>query len=441
MILTLPTDLIAASGVGILLVLLVLSGFFSSAEIAMFSLAQHRLDALVEDGADGANTAAALKRNPHRLLITILVGNNLVNIAMSSVATALLALYFSQGEAVFAATLGITAVVLLFGESAPKSYAIENTESWALTVARPLKLSEYVLYPLVIVFDRLTRIINHVTGGNAAVESPYVTREDILEMIQTGENEGVIDTDEREMLRRVFRFGDTIAKEVMTPRLDVTAVSRNAAVEEAVEACIESGHARLPVYKDDLDTIVGIVTLGDLIAARDDADLSTRVADHVQDTLHIPESKRVDDLFREMRDDRIQQVVVVDEFGTTEGIVTTEDIVETVVGEILDKRESEPIEVVDDETIRVDGGVPIETVNDVVSVDFPEGEEFETIAGFVFNRTGRLVGPDETLVHDGAELTVEATDDTRIERVRITDPEPSATDGGSASVSGRVQGT
>ncbi|KKF39698.1 DNA-binding protein [Halorubrum saccharovorum] len=436
MIQNLPTDLLAVAGVVVLLVLLVLSAFFSSSEIAMFSLAQHRIDALVEEGAEGSTTVAALKDRPHRLLITILVGNNLVNIAMSSVATVLLTLYLSQGEAVFAATFGVTAVVLLFGESAPKSYAIEHTEPWALTVARPLKLSEYALYPLVIVFDRLTRIVNRVTGGDSAVESTYVTREDIREMIQTGENEGVIDADERKMLRRVFRFADTIAKEVMTPRLDITAVSQTTPLDKAVETCTESGHSRLPVYRDDLDTIVGVVELGDLIAARNDAHPSTSVADHVRDTLYVPESKHVDELFREMRDERVQQVVVVDEFGTTEGIVTTEDIVEVVVGEILDEQESEPVEVVDDQTVRVDGSVTIEAVNDAVSVDFPEGEEFETIAGFIFNRTGRLVEPGEKLVYDGVELTVETTDDTRIERVQITEPRPTATDAGSASVSG-----
>ncbi|EMA72666.1 hypothetical protein C462_00652 [Halorubrum distributum JCM 13916] len=436
MIQNLPTDFLAAAGVVVLLVLLVLSAFFSSSEIAMFSLAQHRIDALVEEGAEGSTTVAALKDRLHRLLITILVGNNLVNIAMSSVATVLLTLYLSQGEAVFAATFGVTAVVLLFGESAPKSYAIEHTEPWALTVARPLKLSEYALYPLVIVFDRLTRIVNRVTGGDSAVESTYVTREDIREMIQTGENEGVIDADERKMLRRVFRFADTIAKEVMTPRLDITAVSQTTPLDKAVETCTESGHSRLPVYRDDLDTIVGVVELGDLIAARNDAHPSTSVADHVRDTLYVPESKHVDELFREMRDERVQQVVVVDEFGTTEGIVTTEDIVEAVVGEILDEQESEPVEVVDDQTVRVDGSVTIEAVNDAVSVDFPEGEEFETIAGFIFNRTGRLVEPGEKLVYDGVELTVETTDDTRIERVQITEPGPTATDSGSASVSG-----
>ncbi|NUB91667.1 HlyC/CorC family transporter [Haloterrigena sp. SYSU A121-1] len=421
------TTLVAAAGVAALLALLVLSGFFSSAEIAMFSLAHHRIEALVEDGAPGAETVQALKDDPHRLLVTILVGNNLVNIAMSSIATGLFAMYTSQGRAMLAATFGVTAVVLLFGESAPKSYAIENTESWALSVARPLKFSEYALLPLVITFDALTRVLNRLTGGTA-VEESYVTREEIRELIRTGESEGVIEADEREMLQRVFRFNDTIAKEVLTPRLDVTAVAREANVDEAVAKCVESGHTRLPVYDGDLDTVVGVVALGDLVGGRESPDGGSLEA-HVEETLHVPESKQIDELFREMRQQRVEQVVVIDEFGTTEGIVTTEDIVEAVVGEILDTQEAEPIETVDERTVRVDGEVTLEAVNDVTGVEFPEGEEFETIAGFVFNRAGRLVEPGETFAYDGAELTVERVDDTRIRRVRISESDPSAADG------------
>ncbi|UHQ98611.1 hemolysin family protein (plasmid) [Natrinema zhouii] len=426
----LPANLVAAVGVGTLLVLLVLSGFFSSAEIAMFSLAQHRIEALVEDGSPGADIVQALKADPHRLLVTILVGNNLVNIAMSSIATGLLAMYIGQGQAVLAATFGVTAIVLLFGESAPKSYAIENTESWALTVARPLQVSKYALYPLVVTFDRLTRIVNSLSGGGTAVESSYVTREEIRNLICTGESEGIIEADEREMLQRVFRFNDTIAKEVMTPRLDVTGVPRTSTVDDAVEKCVENGHTRLPVYEGGLDTVVGVVALGDLVR---DHQYGEPVGDsslepHIKETLHVPESKQIDDLFREMRHERVEQVVIIDEFGTTEGIVTTEDIVEAVVGEILDTEEEEPIETVDDRTIQVDGEVNIESVNDVIDVEFPEGEEFETIAGLLFNRAGRLVEPGETFTYDGVDLTVERVDNTRIKRVRITEPDPPMTD-------------
>ncbi|MFB6174225.1 MAG: CNNM domain-containing protein, partial [Halobacteriales archaeon] len=194
---------VTVAGLAAILLLIGLSAFFSSSEIAMFSLANHRVEQLVEEGRRGADLVRELKEDPHRLLVTILVGNNIVNIAMSSIATGLFAIYLSRGQAVVAATLGITALVLLFGESAPKSYAVENTESWALRIARPLKLSEYALLPLIVVFDYLTRIINSVTGGRSAIETSYVTRDEIQNLIQTGEREGVIEEDEREMLQRI----------------------------------------------------------------------------------------------------------------------------------------------------------------------------------------------------------------------------------------------
>ncbi|MFB6242940.1 MAG: hemolysin family protein [Halobaculum sp.] len=403
-----------------ILVLIALSAFFSSSEIAMFSLASHRVESLVEEGRPGADTVKELKDDPHRLLVTILVGNNIVNIAMSSIATGLFALYMSQGQAVFAATFGITALVLLFGESAPKSYAVENTESWSLRIAKPLKLSEYVLYPLIVTFDYLTRIVNQITGGRSAIETSYVTRDEIQDMIQTGEREGVIDEEEREMLDRIFRFNNTIAKEVMTPRLDVHAVSKQASVEEAIETCVQADHERVPVYEGTLDNIIGVVNVRDLVRARYYGEGDPGLDDVVKPTLHVPESKNVDSLLEEMQESRVQMVVVIDEFGTTEGLITLEDVAEEIVGEILEGDEDEPFEFVDDDTVLVRGEVNIDEVNEVLGIDLPEGEEFETLAGFVFNRAGRLVEEGEEISYNGVDIRIESVDNTRIIRARVS---------------------
>jgi len=418
-----PDSAIAVGGAALIAVLIGISAFFSSSEIAMFSLPAHRVDALVEDGVPGSETLEALKRDPHRLLVTILVGNNLVNIAMSSLATGLLVvLGFGQGQAVTVATFGITALVLLFGESAPKSYAVENTESWALRIAKPLKLAEYVLLPLVLLFDYLTRVVNKVTGGRSAIETSYVTREEIQNIIETGEREGVLDEEEREMLQRTLRFNDTIAKEVMTPRLDMTAVPKTASVEEALETCIQSGHTHLPVYERSLDNVVGIVHVHDLVEGRTDGgdrDGSESLADLVEPVLHVPESKDVDDLLTEMRKERIHVVIVIDEFGTTEGLITIEDLTEEIVGEILEGEEREPIEFVDDDTVVVKGEVNVNEVNEALDIDLPEGQEFETVAGSLFNRAGRLVEEGETFAFDGVEISVERVENTRITRARL----------------------
>jgi CBS domain containing-hemolysin-like protein len=422
---------IAVVGGTAILALLVLSAFFSSSEIAMFSLPPHRVDALVSDNVPGAETLKDLKDDPHRLLVTILVGNNIVNIAMSSVATGLLALYFRQSYAVFMATFGITALVLLFGESAPKSYAVENSESWALRIARPLKLAEYGLLPLIATFDYLTRQVNRLTGGQSSIESTYVTREEIRDIIETGERAGVLEEDEREMLQRIFRFTNTIAKEIMTPRLDMEAVSTEASIEEALEKCVQSGHTRLPVYEGSLDNVLGIVHVSDLVrdySYGEGEDLE--LADVIEETLHVPESKNVDDLLAEMRESRMHMVIVIDEFGTTEGLVTMEDITEEIVGELLEAGEEEPIEFIDDRTAVIKGEVNIDEVNEALDIDIPEGEEFETLAGFIFNRAGRLVEEGETIEYDGIDIHIESVENTRIMKARLVrteaydEPEP-----------------
>ena len=411
---------IAVLGGGVIVLLLLLSAFFSSSEIAMFSLPPHRVDSLVADKVPGSATLKKLKDDPHRLLVTILVGNNIVNIAMSSIATGLLSYYFSQSVAVLTATFGITALVLLFGESAPKSYAVENTESWALRISKPLKISEYLLLPLIVTFDYLTRQVNRITGGRAEIESTYVTREEIRDIIETGERAGVLEEDEREMLQRIFRFTNTIAKEVMTPRLDMNAVSKDASIDEAIQQCVRSGHTRLPVYDGSLDNVLGIVHVSDLVrdstyGERDNVDLE----DLIEETLHVPESKNVDELLAEMREQRLHMVVVIDEFGTTEGLVTIEDVTEEIVGEILQAGEEEPIEFVTENEAVVKGELNIDEVNEALEIDLPEGEEFETIAGFIFNRAGRLVEEGERIEYNGIEIRVERVENTRIMKARI----------------------
>jgi len=426
---TISDALFVSLAVAAILLLLGLSAFFSSSEIAMFSLASHRVESVAKESAAG-RLLKRLRDDPHRLLVTILVGNNLVNIAMSSIATGLLAYYLGNGGlAVALATIGITALVLLFGESAPKSYAIENTEAWALRISRPLKWAEILLKPLVVLFDYLTRLVNGVTGGRSAIETTYVTRQEIRDIIETGEREGVLDEDEREMLQRTLRFNRTIAKEVMTPRLDMTAVPKTASVDEAIEACIQSGHTRVPVYEGSLDNVIGVVSIRDLVrdvnySEHEDVDL----ADLIQPTLHVPESKNVDDLLAEMRDERMHMVIVIDEFGTTEGLVTMEDLTEEIVGEILEGEEEQPIEFVDDDTAIVKGEVNVDEVNEALGAEIPEGEEFETIAGFIFNRSGRLVEEGEVIEYDGLSIRVEQVENTRIMKARITgfaaEPEP-----------------
>ncbi|QLH82047.1 hemolysin family protein [Halosimplex pelagicum] len=411
---------VTAVGICLILMLLVGSGFFSSSEIALFSLPAHQVDAMVDQGLRGARAVESLKEDPHRLLVTILVGNNMVNITMSSVSTTIVGFYFDPGTAVIVSSLGITSMVLVFGESAPKSYAVENTELHARRVARGLNIVEKVLWPLITLFYYLTSIVNKVTGGSPSIESTYVTRDEIRNMIKTGEREGILDEAERQMLQRTLRFTDATAKEVMTPRLDMESVPEDATVEEAIKQCIRAGHARLPAYGGSLDNVTGVFDIRELRESDYDDFANLMVSDVVTPPLHVPESKNVDDLLSEMREDRIYMAIVIDEFGATEGLVTMEDMTEEIVGEILGGGEDHPIEFLDETEVLVRGEVNIDEVNETLDIHLPEGEEFETIAGFIFNRAGRPVEEGEEFDYEDVVLRAEQVKDTRIQKARVT---------------------
>ena len=411
---------ITVVGVCMILVLLMGSGFFSSSEIALFSLPAHQIDAMVEEGKRGARAVKSLKEDPHRLLVTILVGNNLVNITMSSISTTIVGFYFAPSTAVLVSSFGITSMVLLFGESAPKSYAVNNTGSWARTVAPPLTVVGKLLWPLITVFYYLTGAVSRIVGGDLSMEDTHITREEIRNMIRTSEREGVLDEEERQILQRALGFADVTAKEIMTPRLDVTAVSTDETVEAAIETCIESGHARLPAYDGSLDNIVGVFDIRELGESDANRLDEIEVGGVVEPTLHVPESKNVDELFSEMREQRLHMVIVIDEFGSTEGLITIEDVTERIVGEILTHDEERPIEFVEDGAAMVSGSVDIEKVNESLDIVLPEQEEFETIAGFIFSRAGRLVEQGEEFTYGDVELRAEQVENTRIQEVRVS---------------------
>jgi Hemolysins and related proteins containing CBS domains len=206
----------------------------------------------------------------------------------------------------------------------------------------------------------------------------------------------------------------------MTPRLDMAAVSKDATVKEAIETCMRSRHARLPAYADSLDNVIGIFDIRELEDSNYDDFSDLKVEDVVASTLYVPESKKVDDLLAEMRENRKHMVMVIDEFGATEGLITMEDVLEEIVGEILVGDEEHPIEFVDDNEILVQGEVNIHEVNEALDIDLPEGEEFETIAGFIFNLAGRLVEQDEVFDYENVKLRAEKLEETRIKEVRVT---------------------
>ncbi|WP_380679644.1 hemolysin family protein [Salinigranum sp. GCM10025319] len=416
-----------AAGVVTIVLLLAVSAFFSSSEIAVFSLERHQLSALLEtdDGDPRAEVLQRLREDPHRLLVTILVGNNVVNIAMASIASVLLAAVLSPEVAVVATTIGMSALVLVFGEISPKSYGVANAERLALRVAGPLTTIERLLFPLVYVFDVVSRGLNRFTGGGSDIERPYVTREEIEALLKTGERIGAIAETEHEMVEGVFDLGSTTAREVMVPRVNLVAVDVETPLDEVVEVCATNRLTRVPVYQGTLDHVVGIADIRDAERALREG---KTLDDILLPVLQVPEGREIDDLLAEMQAERVTMVIVRDEFGETEGILTVEDILEEIVGEIFEVGEERLIRPTVDGLL-VKGEVTVGEINDVLGTDLPTEGEFETVAGLINAELGRIGDVGDSVVVAGVSLDVQRVDGHRITRVRVRPIVDSGQDG------------
>jgi CBS domain containing-hemolysin-like protein len=398
-----------------ILCLIVASAFFSSSELAIFSLARHRVDALAEAGGSNGRALAALRSDPHRLLVTVLVGNNVANIAAASIATALLVQVLPPGEAVTGATIFTSGFVLVIGEIAPKSYAVSNAEPWALRVARPLSVVQRLMSPVVTVFEIATNAVNRVTGGSSEFET-YLTREDIETIVLSGEAAGALDVEEGAMIRGVLDLEETSVKAVMVPRVDMVSVPLSASLDEVVDLCVEHHLTRLPVYGENRDDVRGIVDLRDALAARSEGATLESI---LIDPTFVPASKSVDDLLAEIQPEDADMAVVVDEFGSVVGIATLEDLIEEVVGEIFGRGETPPLRVVDETTAIAEGWTTVVYVNETLDLELPRSGAFETLAGLIHANVGRLPREGDRIEIGAVVLTVLDATETRLRRVRI----------------------
>ncbi|MFC6615134.1 hemolysin family protein [Halopenitus salinus] len=416
------TDSIGVAA-GIIAILLCVSAFFSASEIAIFSLERHRVAALSAGTDPDGPVLARLRDDPHRLLVTILVGNNVVNITMASLATATLAAAYGPGAGVTIATAVMSVLILVVGEIAPKSYGVANAERIALAVARPIAFVERVLSPVVTVFEGVVSVVERVTGSPTATP-PGLTRAELERLVATGERVGAIDERERRMVEGVFDLDETSVREILVPRPNVVAVDRETPLEEIVGLCASERLTRVPVYEGSLDHVVGFVDVRDAERAiREGLDLD----DVLREVVVVPDSQRVDVLLAELQTRRIPLAVVVDEYGETEGIATIEDVLEEIVGDIAEVGEKRSLRHTDDGLL-VNGEVTVGEVTDVLELDvaLPRDGEYETVAGLVNARLGRVGEPGDRVEFpdSGVSIAVETTDGNRVRTVRVrrTDP-------------------
>ena len=406
-----------------LVILVAFSAFFSASETAFSSLNQIRLKSRADDGDRTAARVLAMSEQYDKLLSTILIGNNIVNIAAASIGTIIFTKMLGAERGATVSTMVLTIVVLIFGEVTPKSLAKEMPETVATAVAPVLSLLMLVLTPLTWLFSQWKRLLNHFVHSS---ESDTITEGELMTMVSEAENDGELTDRESELIRSAIEFDDVEVEEILTPRVDVVAVADDISLEELAQTFAESGYSRLPVYHGTIDNIIGVVHEKDFYIAR--LKKATKIDDLVAPTLYTTGSTQISQLLRTLREQHHHMAVVVDEYGGTEGIITLEDILEELVGEIWDEHD----EVTEDFRKQSDGSWLVSgsaSVDDLFeTLDLPEDEDIDsnTVNGLVQEKTCHLpkVGDHFSLgEYDGV---VTRTARRRVTEVRLTPADPAA---------------
>ena len=405
-----------------LVILLIGSGFFSASETSLMSLSKIRIRHMQEEGVKGAKLVASLIEDSNKLLSTILVGNNVVNIAATSISTSLfMTLLGSNGVPV--ATAVMTVLVLLFGEITPKTIAANNSEKVAIFVSRPIKVIIFILKPVVWVFNLVTGVIFKILGVKDKSNQPYITEEELKTMVNVGHEEGVLEIEEREIINNVFQFGDMQAKEAMVQRLDMIAINSEDKYEEIIEIFKSEKFSRMPVYNESIDDIIGILNIKDIIFLSDEEIQQFNIKDYIREPFFTYEFKKITQLLEEMKIEKSQMAIVVDEYGGTAGLITIEDLVEVIVGDIEDEydEEEELISRMDDGSYMIDGQTALEELEVLFNIHF-ECEDIDTINGYMIYKLGKIPEEQEQFQMEcgGYLFDVAEVADKMIRKVRVT---------------------
>ncbi len=402
--------------IAVLLVLLVLSGFFSGSETALVALSMARVEALVNEQRAGATALYQLKKDPSRMLTTILVGNNLVNIAASALATVLATREFgSAGPGIAVGVL--TLFILVFGEITPKSLATRYSERISLSIAFPLLVFMRMIYPLVWFFSHFTNWVYHLTGGKG---DPTVTESELIGMLGYGVREGAIEHDERKIIERVFAFNDLKVRDVMTPKGKMFVLDGALTVAEAIPIVAQARYSRIPLYEGHSDRLVKVLYMRDLLRASAHGQMEERLVNIAHELLFVPQYQVINDLFATFRRRNRVFSIVVDEYGDVRGVVTLEDLLEELVGEIYDESDALPHEVdsVSGDEIIVQGSTELRDVEDFFEIELP-GKPTDTVSLWILNHTEYIPSEDETFTINELDVRILKASERSIEQVNI----------------------
>lgn len=422
----------------LLLALVLVNAFFAASEIAIVTFNDNKLKKLADDGNKKAKMLVKMVSEPSKFLSSIQVGVTLSGFLASASAAEQFqpmltkALSFIpiktsvlSGISLLIITLAISYVSLVLGELVPKRIAMHNPEKISLAVAPIVYFLYRVEKPLVAVLSFSTNLILRLIGIDPANKPEQVTEEEIRMMIDVGNEEGTIEQSERDMIDNIFEFDDITAEDVMTHRTEIAAVESTSTIPEVVRLAMTEGYSRIPVYKEDIDDIIGIVYAKDMLRfiGKGEESLENRsIEPFIREVIFVPESNRCTDLFKTFKDKKIQMAVVVDEYGGTSGIVTMEDLLEAIVGNMQDEydNEEEEFSKISDHIFNLDGSMAIEDVEKLLHIKVEDGEDYDTLSGLLTDLLDRIPSPDEhpTVQIDHVEFTVLLVEDRRIAKVR-----------------------
>ena len=404
---------------------LLISAFFSSSETAFISLQKVRLRHMVDSGVSGAEDVAQLTRRPERLLTTVLIGNNMVNTAAAALGTVIAVKILedsSEGWAAVAATICVTLLLLIFSEIIPKTLATQMGEKMALFYTRPIKAISWMLFPLTFVLSGLGTQVGRMFGGNS-ISNNLISEEEIRAMISMGREDGAVEEGEAEIMERVFLLGDRQVGEIMTPRTDIIWLEKDTKLGDFLAIYADKPHSRFPVYNETVDNVVGVLWIKDVLMAQAKGTLNkeSTLIELTRPTYFVPETKIVGELFGEMQEQRTQVTMVVNEYGGTAGLVTMEQLLEEIVGELGDELATgrKAVETIDLNTYQVDGGMRLDQANEEIGLGLPEDDDYETVAGFILSALGHIPKEGEQLKYENVTMTVTEMKGVKIEKVLI----------------------